>query len=207
MDVDEFWDLIERSGRETDTRKTRVTWLEDELSRRPVEEIIDYDSWWTITHNRGCTIDLYATYWFVFGMGSLDGFEYFVSWLVSLGRKTFDAITDCPDRLIEQPQVLRLLELEKSYASSTKRRRQDPEQMREERPGFEQLAHVAYHAYEQVTGKDPDGLSEAVSARGVSSGFPLIPALGSIPHGEQWDFDDEQELARRLPRIARYLDQ
>ncbi|MEV1246772.1 DUF4240 domain-containing protein [Nonomuraea sp. NPDC049750] len=41
MDVDEFWDLIERSGRETDTRKTRVAWLEDELSRRPVEEIID----------------------------------------------------------------------------------------------------------------------------------------------------------------------
>ncbi|MEU7859385.1 hypothetical protein [Nonomuraea sp. NPDC049141] len=122
-------------------------------------------------------------------------------------RETFEAVTDCPDRLIELPQVLHLLELEESYANSTKPRPRDPEQMREERPEFESLAYVAYYAYEQVTGQDPDGLGEAVDARGVSGGFPLIPALSSVPHGEQWDFDDEQELARRLPRIARYRDQ
>ncbi|MFI6918637.1 DUF4240 domain-containing protein [Nonomuraea spiralis] len=207
MDVDDFWDLIERSGRETDTRRARVSWLVDELSRRPVEEIIDYHIWWTTTQNRGCTIDLYAAYWFVFRMGSLDGFEYFVNWLVSLGRETFEAVTDCPDRLIELPQVLHLLELEKPSATSAKRWLQDPEQMREEQPEFDPLGHVAYHAYEQVTGQDPDGLGEAADARGVSGGFPLVPALGNVPHGEQWDFDDEQEMARRLPRIARYRDQ
>jgi len=207
MDVDDFWGLIERSGRETDTRKARVAWLVDELSSRPVEEIIDYHIWWTTTQNHGCTIDLYAAYWFVFGMGSLDGFEYFVNWLVGLGRETFEAVADCPDRLIELPQVLHLLELEKSYANSTEPRPLDPEQMREERPEFESLAYVAYHAYEQVTGEDPAGLGEAANARGASGEFPLVPALGSVPHGEQWDFDDEQELARRLPRIARYRDQ
>ncbi|GAA3242334.1 DUF4240 domain-containing protein [Nonomuraea helvata] len=204
MDVDEFWDLIERSGRETDTRRTRVAWLVDDLSRRPVEEIIDYHIWWTTTQNRGCTVDLYAAYWFVFGSGSLDGFEYFVSWLVSLGRETFEAVSDCPDRLIEQPQVLHLLELEDLYANSTKRRPRDPEQMWEERPEFESLAYVAYHAYEQVTGQEPDRLGEAAETRGASSGFPLVPAIGSVPSGEQWDFDDELELARRLPKIARY---
>ncbi|MEU8248249.1 DUF4240 domain-containing protein [Nonomuraea sp. NPDC048916] len=207
MDVDEFWDLIERSGRETDTRRTRVAWLADELSRRPVEEIIDYHIWWTTTQNRGCTIDMYAAYWFVFGMGSLDGFEYFVNWLVGLGRETFEAVSDCPDRLIELPQVLHLLELEESYADSTKLRPRDPEQMREELPEFESLAYVAYDAYERVTGQNPDGLNEAVDTRGVSGEFPLVPTLGSVPHGEGWDFDDGQELARRLPRIARYRDQ
>ncbi|MEV0996625.1 DUF4240 domain-containing protein [Nonomuraea sp. NPDC050202] len=208
MDVDEFWDLIERSGRETDTREARVAWLVDELSRRPVEEIIDFEIWWTTTRNRGCTIDLYAAYWFVFRRGSLDGFEYFVSWLISLGRETFEAVSDCPDRLIEQPQVLHLVELEDLPANSTKRwrRPRNPEQTREERPEFELLAYVAYRAYEQVTGRDPAELGEAANARGASGGFPLIPALGSVPHGEQWDFDDEQELARRLPRIARYRD-
>ncbi|MFG6199657.1 DUF4240 domain-containing protein [Nonomuraea sp. JJY05] len=203
MDVDEFWDLIERSGHETDTRKARVAWLEGELSRRPVDEIIDYDVWWTITQNRGCTVDLYAAYWFVFGSGSLDGFEYFVNWLVSLGRETFESVTDCPDRLIELPEVLHLLELEESYANSTKRRPSDPEQMREEEPEFEVLAYVHYDAYERVTGHGADGLGEAAEARGVSGDFPLV---SSGPRGEQWDFDDEQELARRLPRIARYLD-
>ncbi|GAA4965012.1 hypothetical protein HD597_008911 [Nonomuraea thailandensis] len=204
MDVDEFWDLIERSGRETDTREARVAWLVDELSQRPVEEIIDYDIWWTTTRDRGCTIDLYAAYWFVFQKGSLNGFEYFVNWLVGLGRDTFEAVADCPDRLIELPQVLHLLKPKDLYA---KRRPRNPERMSEDRPEFESLAYVASDAYEQVTGKDPTGLSEAVHARRASGGFPLIPALGSVPHGEQWDFDDEQELARRLPRIARYRDQ
>ncbi|MER7501236.1 DUF4240 domain-containing protein [Nonomuraea pusilla] len=203
MDLDEFWDLIERSGRETDTRKARVASLADELSRRPVEEIVDYHAWWTISTNRGCTVDLYAAYWFVFRMGSLDGFEYFVNWLVSLGRETFEAVVDCPDRLIEVPQVLQLLELEKSYANGTKALPRDPDQAREERPGFEALAYVAYDAYTRVTRQDPDGIHQAMHVR-ASDGFPLIPALGSVPHGEQWDLDDERELARRLPRIARH---
>ncbi|MEU6713172.1 DUF4240 domain-containing protein [Nonomuraea sp. NPDC046802] len=195
MGVDDFWDLIERSGRETDTREARLAWLVDELSRRPVEEIVDYYIWWTTTQDRGCTIDLYAAYWFVLGLGSLDGFEYFVNWLASLGRETYETVTDCPDKLIELPQVRHLLEAEDSYVNSAPRQLTEPE--------FERLAYVAYDAYERATGQDPDGLGEAANARGVSGGFPLVPALGSVPRGEQWDFDDEGELARRLPRIAR----
>ncbi|MEO3886246.1 DUF4240 domain-containing protein [Nonomuraea sp. B5E05] len=206
MDLDEFWDLIERSGRETGTRRKRLEWLEGELSRRPVEEIVDYEVWWKTTHDRGCTVDLYAAYWFVFGMGSLDGFEYFVSWLVSLGRATFESVVECPDRVIEVPQVLHLLELEKAYANRTRRPPKDPEQQREESEGFEVLAYVAMKAYERVTGQEPDALLEAAYARVESSGFPLVPELGSFPHGENWDFDDEEELARRLPRIAAHLD-
>ncbi|MET8861531.1 DUF4240 domain-containing protein [Nonomuraea sp. NPDC004580] len=201
MDLDEFWELIERSGRETDTRDARVAWLVDELSRRPVEEIIDYDVWWTTTHNRGCTIDLYAAFWFVFDRGSLDGFEYFVSWLISLGRETFETVAECPDLLIEQPEVLRLLEPVALHVNPIKRR---PQNREKERPEFELLAYVRHDAYEQATGKDSAALGEAVAVRGVSGDFPLIPALGSVPRGEQWDFDDERELARRLPRIARY---
>ncbi|MEV4562620.1 DUF4240 domain-containing protein [Nonomuraea sp. NPDC049419] len=207
MDVDEFWDLIERSGRETDTREARVAWLVDELSRRPVEEIIDYDVWWRTTQNRGCTVDLYAAFWFVFGRGSLDGFEYFVSWLISLGRETFETVAECPDRLIEQPEVLRLLDRVAMFVAAMKRRQRNLDEEWEEHPEFELLAYVGFDAYERVTGKDADGLAEAVAARGFSGDFPLIPALGSVPHGEQWDFDDERELARRLPRIARYRGQ
>ena len=137
MDVDDFWNLVELSNCETDSRNARVTWLVDELSRRPVQEIIDYHAWWHTTRNRGRTVDVYAAYWFVFGRGSPAGFEYFVSWLVSLGREPFEAVTNCPDRLVELPQVLRMLE-------------GSPEE--QERPEFELLGSVAYRAYEQVTG-------------------------------------------------------
>ncbi|MEU8358987.1 DUF4240 domain-containing protein [Nonomuraea sp. NPDC048882] len=192
MTIDEFWDLIERSGRESSTRKVRVAWLVDELARRPVDEIVDYHGLWTSTMNRGCTVDLYAAYWFVFQLGSLDGFEYFVRWLVSLGRETFEMVTDCPDRLVEAPQVLRMVELEESYDGTG----ESP------RPGFESLGYVAYYAYEKATGEAADGLVGAVESR-----FPLVPAIGGGPEGEDWDFDDKREVARRLPRIARYLDQ
>ncbi|MBE3016217.1 hypothetical protein IL992_44790 [Microbispora sp. NEAU-D428] len=72
----------------------------------------------------------------------------------------------------------------------------------EEYPGFELLAYVALDAYEQVTGETLDRLHTAVEARGFRSRFPLLAA----EFGEQdWDIADEGEVARRLPRLARYL--
>ncbi|MEV0591153.1 DUF4240 domain-containing protein [Nonomuraea cavernae] len=203
MDIDGFWDLIERSDRETDTRETRLAWLEDELARRSVEEVVDYYAWWKITQGRGCTTDLYAAYWFVFGMGSLDGFEYFVDWLISLGRATFEDVADCPDCLIELPEVLRLLERKRLYYSAKIKRRR-PAWTEEEYPEFELLGYVAYSAYERF-GREVDGLHAAVQARDIDSGFPLIPAIEETRQGEKWDLEDDREVLRRLPRIARYL--
>ncbi|GAA1619063.1 hypothetical protein GCM10009733_014260 [Nonomuraea maheshkhaliensis] len=175
MTIDEFWDVIERSGRESSTRKARVAWLVDELARRPIDGIVDDHDLWTSTMNRGCTVDLYAAYWFVFLMGSLDGCEYFVRWLASLGRETFEMVTGCPDRLVEAPQVLRMVELEESYDGTG----ESP------RPGFESLGYMAYYADEKATGEDADGLREVLKARAVESGFPLVPAIGGGPRGSR----------------------
>lgn len=57
MDEDAFWELIERSGREARTRKKRLAWLDDELSRRSAEEIADFDTRWDSVRNRACTWD------------------------------------------------------------------------------------------------------------------------------------------------------
>ncbi|GAA3312759.1 hypothetical protein GCM10020219_023300 [Nonomuraea dietziae] len=48
MDIDGFWALIERSERETDTKRERVAWLEEHLFGLSVEEIVDFDVFWTI---------------------------------------------------------------------------------------------------------------------------------------------------------------
>jgi hypothetical protein len=205
MDVDRFWELIERSGGETKTREERLAWLEDELCRRPAEEIVDYYVLWKATQDRGCTMDLYAAYWFVFGSGSLDGFEYFVSWLISLGRETFEGVVSCPDSLIELPHVLQLLELKEAFYRPGRMEPQESAWAEDEWPEFELLAYVAYRVYPKVSGRDVESLFEAVEARdGTPTGFPLVPAIEGAPHGERWDFADEEELLRRLPRIARY---
>ncbi|MEU1384362.1 MULTISPECIES: DUF4240 domain-containing protein [unclassified Nonomuraea] len=141
----------------------------------------------------------------MFGSGSLDGFEYFVSWLIGLGRESFEKVADCPDLLIELPQVSRYLDFKREYSSSKRARSRDMRRrLEEEWPEFELPAYVAHEAYERITGSGSGALYEAVHGHGVFSGFPLIPALGGVPDGEQWDFDDPREFARRVPRTARH---
>ncbi|MEV4887928.1 DUF4240 domain-containing protein [Nonomuraea sp. NPDC055795] len=216
MDVDGFWELVGRSGQETANRHERVVWLEEHLSRLSAEEIVDYQAWFTLCANRACTWDMYAVCWTITGFGSSDGFEYFVDWLISLGRETFEKITECPDRILELPEVQRLFELSRTYSHErtsvskdgafqlirlTRVRRQRwPD---EDWPGFELFAYVAYHAYEQVTGVDTAHPGDAVRARGITSVFPFLSNLAQ-PEDEEWDFSDRAEFTRRLPRLTRH---
>ncbi len=150
MDENAFWELIERSGRETGTR------------------------------------------W-----GSLDGFEYFVKWLVSLGRAAFEQVAAGPDRVIELPEFLRPLEVRRERLAND----EFPVWSAEEEPEFELLGYVTFGPYEKATGLDVVRLGDAVHARGVRGKFPLI---GAAFDGEEWDFGDETEFARGLPRLTAY---
>ncbi|GAA3441757.1 DUF4240 domain-containing protein [Planomonospora venezuelensis] len=198
MDVDAFWDLIERSGRESATRQERLAWLEGELSRRSAEEIVGFKAWWESVRSRLCTWDLYAVYCSALGWGSLDGFEYFANWIVSLGREPYEQVAECPDTAIELPQLLRLFEVRHRQIAEKK----PPVWSVEEEPKFELLDYVTFGPYESATGLDAGSLGEAVHARGVRRRFPLV---GADFGGEAWDLDDPAEMARRLPRVARHL--
>ncbi|GAB3158369.1 DUF4240 domain-containing protein [Microbispora hainanensis] len=177
VDEDRFWELIERAGRETPSRKERLAWLKAQLCQLPVDEIIDYHMWWELNANRSCTCDMYALSCHLLRRESTDGFEYFVYWLISLGREAYDQVADCPDRVMELPQVMDLLGLKRRWF--TERRRGLP-WSNEEYPGFELLAYVALDAYEQVTGADVDVLYTAVKkavsvhGSGVRVIFPLV---------------------------------
>lgn len=197
MDADAFWELIERSSRETDTRQERLAWLDDGLSRCSAEEIVDFAMWWDSETSRLCTWDMYAVYCHVFRQQSLNGFEYFVYWLISLGRMAFEQVAADPDSLVELPQFLRLMEMLRTRIANG-----EPPAWSEEEPDFELLAYVTFEPYEKVTGLDTGHLGDAVRARGVQGKFPLI---GGRFDGEEWDFEDETEIARRLPRMAHYL--
>ncbi|MGW7485296.1 DUF4240 domain-containing protein [Nonomuraea muscovyensis] len=218
MDVDGFWAMIERSAQEMGTRAERLAWLEERLSALPVVEIVDYKTWWTIAANRGCSWDMYAVYWTLMGSGSSDGFEYFVSWLISLGREAFETVADCPDAVVDLPQVQHVLELERTFFRGYRRvtwskdekfrltrltRRRRDVWTREEWPEFELMGYVTYEPHRKVTGLETDSLGDAVRARGVESKFPFL-TYHAEPDGAEWDFEDEAEFIRRLPRIARH---
>ncbi|MFI9550392.1 DUF4240 domain-containing protein [Nonomuraea endophytica] len=216
MDVDGFWDVVERSAQKTESRPERLDWLVSYLSRLPAEEVVDYQEWFTLCANRACTWDMYAVCWTITGFGSSDGFEYFVDWLISLGRDAYEKIAECPDRILELPQVQRLFELSGNYSHERTSVSQDGTVRltrltrirrqiwpNEDWPEFESFAYVAAKAYERVLGDDMAHPMDTVRARGIESVFPFMTNLAQ-PEGEEWDFSDEAEFARRLPRIARH---
>jgi hypothetical protein len=103
---------VARSAAETATRSARPEWLRSHLSSLSVEEIVRYP----VSVNRACTWDMYAVCWTITGSGSSDGFECFVNWLISLGRDAFEKVADCPDRILELPEVQRLHELSRNFS-------------------------------------------------------------------------------------------
>lgn len=216
MDIDGFWQLVERSARETGTRQARVAWLKNQLSGRSAEEIVDFEVCFTLCANRACSWDMYAVFWTITGFGSSDGFEYFVNWLISRGRDAFEKVADCPDRIVELPEVQRLFELSKTFSHERTtwgrngefRLKRVTEIRREvwpseDDPEFESFAYVVFEPYERVTGLQTDSLWEAVRARGVRRKFPFL-TYHAEHDGEEWDFGDEAEFVRRLPRLARH---
>ena len=65
-------------------------------------------------------------------------------------------------------------------------------------PGGDEFSHECYPAvtaYEAVTGQKPARFYEVYAAR-----FGRAPHLELV--GELWDFDDEEETRKRLPRLA-----
>ncbi|WP_346102374.1 DUF4240 domain-containing protein, partial [Nonomuraea maheshkhaliensis] len=172
--------------------------------------------WFTVCANRACSWDLYAVFWTITGFGSSDGFEYFVSWLISRGRDAFEKVADCPDRILELPEVQRLFELSKNFSHERTTWSRDGKFRlklvtcirrevwpREDDPEFESFAYVTFEPYRRATGLGPDSLGDAVRARGIHSKFPFL-TYHAEPDDEEWDFGDEAEFIRRLPRLARH---
>ncbi|MFB4278473.1 DUF4240 domain-containing protein [Nonomuraea sp. MTCD27] len=216
MDIDGFWELVERTAQETGNRQERLDRLAHHLSRLPAEEIVDFEAWFTICANRACSWDMYAACWTITGSGSSDGFEYFVDWLISLGRDSFDKVADVPDRIVQLPEIQRLFELSRNFSHErtsasrdgrfrlgrvTRIRRQVwPD---DDYPEFELFSYVASSAYRRVTGVETAHVGEAVRARGIDSKFPFLSFVAE-PDGQEWDFSDRAEFTRRLPRLARH---
>jgi hypothetical protein len=184
MDVDAFWELIERSRQEAGDQDVRLGWLQRQLAQQPAAEIVDFQVWLDRIRRRADTWDMWgAAYLLCDSLCSGDGFWYFQVWLIGLGRDAFERAVADPDNLASLPEVVGLAGRPTAAWSG------------DEWPDWEALGCVAWAAYEQVTGEE-EGIHAAMEARGHHS--PADPD----PTGERWDFEDPAEAAGRLPRLS-----
>jgi hypothetical protein len=160
MNIDAFWELIERSRQETSDPHARLRWLEQQLAQKPVSEIVDFKVWLDRVRRRADTWHMWgAAYLICDGLCSGDGFWYFLVWLIGLGRDAFELAVADPDNLSSVPEVVGLVG------------RPVDAWQDDEWPQLESLGYVAWEAYEQVTGEE-EGLYDAMEARGYPSNRP-----------------------------------
>ncbi len=148
------------------------------LAKLPAAEILDFTHWWNVLSGKAYLRDLWGAAYLINGGCSDDGFEYFRSWLLMQGRAAFEAALDNPDSLAGVTGGEGELECE---------------------------CRADLDAYCAATRQKPgdaayDAFNAAYHARHPQS--PSLPELAG-----RWDFDDDAEVRRRLPRLAKmYLD-
>lgn len=182
MEVGEFWGLIEHAVRRHPARGERAGWLQAQLSLRPVDEILDFEAHLDDASDRAMSWLMWGAAYRILGGCSDDGFCYFRSWLMSLGRATFTRVVADPDALALVPAVRRL----------SGRQRRD--WRAHEWPEWEELDFVASEAFEGVRGEGAN-IYRAVEQHRA---HPRLDTLAD----EHWNFDDPAEMARRLPQLT-----
>ncbi|GAA3808158.1 DUF4240 domain-containing protein [Streptomyces phyllanthi] len=194
MDDETFWHLIEGCRQQTQDPDERLAWLGERLARGPESEIVGFRICLHRVLAPTFTWDLWAAADRIMGWSSDDVFFGFRLWLVGMGRDTFERVARDPDGLADVPEVRRL----------AGRSPWDWED--EECPDWEELDYVAEQAFTEVTGGSEEDFYAAFEEREDEEREdeeregedcePLEPA------GERWDGDDDEQAARRLPRLG-----
>jgi Protein of unknown function (DUF4240) len=149
--------------------------LEATLRRLPAAEILAFGRIQRQLLAESYHWDLYGAAYLIQAGCSDNGFENFRGgWLIGQGRAVFEAALRDPDSLAEHPQI--------QAVTAATRWRISVE--------CEDLLFVADAAYQAATGQEPDFYEPAVLRR-----------LRGRPAGQDWDFDDEDELRRRYPKL------
>ncbi|MFE1896514.1 DUF4240 domain-containing protein [Streptomyces yangpuensis] len=181
MNIDEFWGVVEaaRSAATADTPFAEA--LVDELAGRSRAEILGYQERFDDVHAAVYRWDVWAAAYLIGGGCSDDSFMDFRAGLVALGRDWYEKAAACPDRLAGHPVVI---DGARTWCGET--------------VFDEDVNYAAAHAFERLTG-DEDAFYKAWNAY-------VTPGRGcreeDVDMGEDYDFDDLEEMRRRLPRLS-----
>src|SRR5262245_12400516 len=184
MTLDEFWKHIQVTKRKDGGEHVEL--LVKRLAKLKPDEIVDFDYWWHLLMGE-------AYHWNLWGAAELinrgcsdDGFEYFRDWLILQGRDVFQAAVSNPDTLAD------VVDPARRYYSGE--------------------CYIATDAWFEATGADPDddahdAFYAAKEARHPGRPTRMAPYEDKQELGEAWDFNNADEMRKRLPRLAAmYLD-
>ncbi|MGW3243241.1 DUF4240 domain-containing protein [Streptomyces sp. NPDC001070] len=182
MDIDRFWHLIEsaRSGAAAGGEPFDAV-LVSLLAERPTREILEYAERFDEVHDALYRWDVWAAAYLMGGGCSDDSFIDFRAGVIALGREWYERVAAGPDSLAGHPAVVE--------AAGARR---------DEALFYEEVNYVAGEAFERLTG-DRDAFYAAWAGYRPAQG----QGTAETDMGEDFDFDDDAEMHRRLPRLAR----
>ncbi|MFB7364729.1 DUF4240 domain-containing protein [Streptomyces hydrogenans] len=182
MDIDRFWQFIETARSSAATvGKPLDEVLVSLLADRSPQEILEYAARFDEVHDDLYRWDVWAAAYLIGGGCSDDSFIDFRAGMIALGREWYERTADEPDSLADHPAVVPATQAH-----------------RDEALFYEDMNYVASHAFERLTNA-PDAFYEAWA--GYQTADEHVRAEADL--GEDFDFDDAEEMRRRLPRLAR----
>ncbi|GAA4713756.1 DUF4240 domain-containing protein [Phytohabitans rumicis] len=199
MNTVEFWSLIAEAG-------NRPAGVVADLASREPADIVAFDRHLRRVLAASQSVDLFGAAYLVNGGCSHEGFDAFRGWLMAQGREAFARAVGDPDSLADLPAVRR--------AAVTGEELESPAMLR-----------AAAEAHLKVTGTDlpagPEATPRALPDGSLGSLRPRLTADSGLDAPRQasdsavtwantddfWDFDDEEQVAQRLPRLAALFNQ
>ncbi|MFD5033989.1 DUF4240 domain-containing protein [Streptomyces sp. NPDC058405] len=181
MDTSEFWTIIEAARSADGPDRPFVEALVDELAALTKDGILRYQERFDEVHDAVYRWDVWAAAYLIGGGCSDDSFMDFRAGLIALGRDWYEKAAACPDSLAEHPAVIAATEAH-----------------RDEALFYEEVNYAASEAFKRITG-DGEDFYEAWDEYRASRDSSEQDSEGM---GEDFDFDDLDEMRRRLPRLA-----
>ncbi|MBO2463583.1 DUF4240 domain-containing protein [Actinomadura violacea] len=178
MHVDEFWGLVEAARRDEGPFSEALT---AQLAALPAERILEFQERFSAVDTRVYRWDVWAAAYLIGGGCSDDCFTDFRAGLVALGREWFERVVQSPDDLADHPLVIEAAAKQNDYVIF-----------------YEEVGYAAGQAFDRVTGTDTCEFYEALERRQTDR----EPA---VDLGEGFDFDDEEQMRQRLPRLTALL--
>ena len=193
MDTDRFWSVIEAARAGGPDGKPFDEALVDLLAALSKEDILEFQTRFDEIHDAVYRWDVWAAAYLIGGGCSDDSFIDFRAGLIALGREWYEGAAADPDSLAEHPAVIEAV-ADGDYEALF----------------YEEVNYVASTAFERVAAVGEDFYEEWKRHRSAQgeSGDGGLGAGSEADMGEDFDFDDAEEMSRRLPRLAAlYLDE
>lgn len=181
MDISTFWHIIDTAQASSGQGKPFDQALTDHLATCTQQDILEYQERFGEMHAALYRWDVWAAAYLIAGGCSDDGFIDFRAGLIAQGRGWYQRAAVSPDSVAGHPAV----------ADAPNHSRGGP-------LFYELVNYAAHEAFERVTG-DKDGFYDACARYRGSRGHS-DPSPADM--GEDFDFDDAQQMRRRLPRLS-----